>query len=145
MVAAFAFASEPDDIIGLSNSEKSYARIEIYKCGVDYRYKMAGLKEPTCPAGSKDGAGALQIWTAMVLWVSGSDSQVHLLLRVSLYGHMLLFPYYAGIAWSPRRCLYDYRVGVFRHATTRGTCLVARYVNERDCFWRTMAARMAKF
>lgn len=55
LAAAFAFASGPDDILGLWNTEHRDARIEIYKCGTKYCGKIAWLKEPTYPCGSKEG------------------------------------------------------------------------------------------
>ncbi len=55
LAAASSFAAGPDDILGLWNTEKKDARIEIYKCGAKYCGKIAWLKEPTYPAGSKEG------------------------------------------------------------------------------------------
>jgi uncharacterized protein (DUF2147 family) len=55
LVAALAFASGPDDIVGMWNTEKKDAKIEIYKCGTNYCGKIAWLKEPTYSAGSRDG------------------------------------------------------------------------------------------
>ncbi|MGO9611669.1 MAG: DUF2147 domain-containing protein [Dissulfurispiraceae bacterium] len=55
LAAAFVFASGPDDILGLWNTEHQDARIEIYKCGTKYCGKIAWLKEPTYEAGSKEG------------------------------------------------------------------------------------------
>ncbi len=56
LTAAFVLAAGPDDILGLWNTEKRDAKIEIYKCGTKYCGKIAWLKEPTYPAGSKEGA-----------------------------------------------------------------------------------------
>ena len=56
LFAAFASAAGPDDILGLWNTEKKDAKIEIYKCGTKYCGRIAWLKEPTYPAGSKEGA-----------------------------------------------------------------------------------------
>jgi len=53
--AASVFAAGPDDILGLWNTEKKDAKIEIYKCGSKYCGKIAWLKESTYPAGSKEG------------------------------------------------------------------------------------------
>jgi uncharacterized protein (DUF2147 family) len=55
LTAAFAFGAAPDDIVGLWVTEKSEARIDIYKCGTKYCGKIAWLKEPAYPAGSKKG------------------------------------------------------------------------------------------
>ncbi|MBF0505246.1 MAG: DUF2147 domain-containing protein [Nitrospirae bacterium] len=55
LVSGFAFAAGPDDILGLWNTEERDAKIEIYKCGSKYCGKIAWLKEPTYPAGSKEG------------------------------------------------------------------------------------------
>src|SRR5208337_325545 len=56
LAAALASAARPDDILGLWNTEKKDAKIEIYKCGTKYCGKIAWLEEPTYPAGSKEGA-----------------------------------------------------------------------------------------
>lgn len=55
LAAAFAFAEGPDDILGLWNTEKKDAKVEIYKCDTKYCGKIAWLKEPTYPAGSREG------------------------------------------------------------------------------------------
>lgn len=55
LAAAAASAAGPDSILGLWNTEKRDAKIEIYKCGTKYCGKIAWLKEPTYSAGSKDG------------------------------------------------------------------------------------------
>jgi uncharacterized protein (DUF2147 family) len=55
LATTFAFAAGPDDILGLWNTEKRDAKIDIYKCGTKYCGKIAWLKEPTYPAGSKEG------------------------------------------------------------------------------------------
>jgi len=55
LAAAVASAAGPDDILGLWNTEKKDAKIEIYKCGAKYCGKIAWLKEPTYSADSKDG------------------------------------------------------------------------------------------
>ncbi len=56
LLAAFAYAAGPDDILGLWNTEEKDAKIEIFKCGAKYCGKIAWLKEPVYPAGSKEGA-----------------------------------------------------------------------------------------
>jgi len=56
LFSAFAYAASPDDILGLWNTEKKDAKIEIYKCGTKYCGKIAWLKEAVYPAGSKEGA-----------------------------------------------------------------------------------------
>jgi len=56
LASTFSFAAGPNDILGLWNTEKRDAKIEIYKCGTKYCGKIAWLKEPTYPAGSKEGA-----------------------------------------------------------------------------------------
>jgi uncharacterized protein (DUF2147 family) len=56
LLTAFAFAAGSDGVIGIWNTEKKDAKIEIYKCGTKYCGKIAWLKEPTYPAGSKEGA-----------------------------------------------------------------------------------------
>ena len=55
LLAAFAYAAGPDDILGLWNTEKKDAKIEIYKCGTKYCGRIAWLKEPVYPPGSKEG------------------------------------------------------------------------------------------
>ena len=61
LAAAFIFASGPDDILGLWNTEHRDARIEIYNCSTKYCGKIAWLKEPTYPAGSKEGVPSTPI------------------------------------------------------------------------------------
>jgi uncharacterized protein (DUF2147 family) len=56
VLAAFAFAAGPDDVIGLWNTEQKDAKIEIYKCDTKYCGKIVWLKEPAYPAASKEGA-----------------------------------------------------------------------------------------
>jgi uncharacterized protein (DUF2147 family) len=58
---AFAFAAGPDDILGLWTTKGGDARIEIYKCGTNYCGKIAWLKEPVYPAGSKEGVPGMPI------------------------------------------------------------------------------------
>ena len=55
LIAAFAYAAGPEDILGLWNTEKKDAQIEIFKCGAKYCGKIVWLKEPVYSAGSKDG------------------------------------------------------------------------------------------
>ncbi len=52
--AATTFAAG-DDILGTWLNQKQDAKIEIAKCGSDYCGKIIWLKEPTYPAGSKEG------------------------------------------------------------------------------------------
>jgi uncharacterized protein (DUF2147 family) len=52
---ASAYAAGPDDVLGVWNTEERDAKIEIYKCGIKYCGKIVWLKEPTYPAGSKEG------------------------------------------------------------------------------------------
>lgn len=49
------FAAGPDDVLGLWNTANRDASIKIYKCGSKYCGEIAWLKEPTYPAGSKEG------------------------------------------------------------------------------------------
>ena len=49
-----AFAGS-DDILGAWFNQAKDAKIEIFKCGNDYCGKIVWLKEPTYPAGSKEG------------------------------------------------------------------------------------------
>ncbi len=55
LAAAPAYAVGPDDILGVWNTEKKDAKIEIYKCNLKYCGKIVWLKEPTYPADSKEG------------------------------------------------------------------------------------------
>ena len=55
LAKASAFAAGPDDVLGLWNTEERDARIEIYKCGMKYCGKIVWLRDPTYPAGSKEG------------------------------------------------------------------------------------------
>ncbi len=55
LTTALACAADPGDIQGLWNTEKKDARIEIYRCDSKYCGRIAWLKEPTYPAGSKEG------------------------------------------------------------------------------------------
>lgn len=55
LVATFVLAAGPDDILGVWNTAKKDARIEIYKCGTKYCGKIVWLKEATYEAGSKEG------------------------------------------------------------------------------------------
>lgn len=50
-----AGAANPDDILGLWNTENRDAKVEIFKCGHKYCGKIIWLKEPDYPAGSKEG------------------------------------------------------------------------------------------
>lgn len=61
LLAASAFAAGPGDLLGLWNTEEKDAKIEIYKCGTKYCGKIAWLKEPNYPAGSKEGAQGMPI------------------------------------------------------------------------------------
>jgi uncharacterized protein (DUF2147 family) len=53
--AAVTYAVGRDDILGVWNTEKKDAKIEIYKCGSKYCGKIVWLKEPTYGPGSKEG------------------------------------------------------------------------------------------
>jgi uncharacterized protein (DUF2147 family) len=55
LAAECVAAAGPDDILGVWNTEKKDARIEIFKCGAKYCGKIAWLKEATYPPGSKEG------------------------------------------------------------------------------------------
>jgi uncharacterized protein (DUF2147 family) len=44
-----------DDILGVWYNQEKDARIEIYKCGVNYCGKVVWLQEPNYPEGSQDG------------------------------------------------------------------------------------------
>jgi uncharacterized protein (DUF2147 family) len=55
LATASAYAAGPHDILGVWNTEERDAKIEIYKCGIKYCGKIVWLKEPTYPAGSKEG------------------------------------------------------------------------------------------
>jgi uncharacterized protein (DUF2147 family) len=55
LFTAFAYAADPDDILGVWNTQERDAKIEIYKCGVKYCGKIVSLKEPIYSAGSKEG------------------------------------------------------------------------------------------
>lgn len=50
-----AYAAGPDDILGVWNTKERDAKIEIYTCGIKYCGKIAWLKEPSYPSGSKEG------------------------------------------------------------------------------------------
>ncbi len=56
LAAGSAYTAGPDDILGMWNTKERDAKIEIYKCGIKYCGKIAWLKEPGYPAGSKEGA-----------------------------------------------------------------------------------------
>lgn len=51
----FVFAADPNDILGVWDTEKKDAKMEIYHCGTKYCGKIVWLKETTYPAGSKEG------------------------------------------------------------------------------------------
>ncbi|MFI5295463.1 MAG: DUF2147 domain-containing protein [Thermodesulfovibrionales bacterium] len=55
LATASAYAAGPYDILGVWNTEERDAKIGIYKCGIKYCGKIVWLKEPTYPAGSKEG------------------------------------------------------------------------------------------
>ena len=55
LYAAIASASGPNNIMGVWNTAKRDAKIEIYQCGIKYCGKIVWLKESAYPAGSKDG------------------------------------------------------------------------------------------
>ncbi len=50
-----AQAANPDDILGVWNTEHNDAKVEIFKCGDKYCGKITWLKDPDYPAGSKEG------------------------------------------------------------------------------------------
>jgi uncharacterized protein (DUF2147 family) len=52
---ASAFAANPSDITGTWFNQDKDAKIEIFQCGNDFCGKIVWLKEPTYPAGSKEG------------------------------------------------------------------------------------------
>lgn len=52
--AASAFAAA-DDILGVWNTEKNQAKVEIFKCQDKYCGRLVWLKDPDYPAGSKEG------------------------------------------------------------------------------------------
>jgi len=55
LAATFVLAAGQDDILGVWNTAKEDAKIEIYKCGTKYCGKIIWLKEATYDAGSKEG------------------------------------------------------------------------------------------
>ncbi len=56
LAASSVSAADPDDILGVWNTEDKDAKIEIYKCGIKYCGKILWLQEPTYPPDSKEGA-----------------------------------------------------------------------------------------
>lgn len=50
-----AHSANPDDILGVWNTEHNDAKVEIFKCGDNYCGKIIWLKDPNYPAGSKEG------------------------------------------------------------------------------------------
>lgn len=50
-----AYAANPEDILGIWNTEDNKAKVEIFKCGDTYCGKINWLKDPNYPAGSKEG------------------------------------------------------------------------------------------
>jgi len=55
LARAAAYAAGPDDLLGVWNTEERDARIEIYKCRMKYCDRIVWVKDPTYPAGSKEG------------------------------------------------------------------------------------------
>lgn len=56
LIAAIpAWASSPDDITGVWNTEKDEAKVEIFRCAEKYCGRIVWLKDPNYPAGSKEG------------------------------------------------------------------------------------------
>lgn len=55
LAAAFAVAEGPNDILGVWDTDKKDAKIEIYKCDTKYCGKIVWLKESTYETGSKEG------------------------------------------------------------------------------------------
>jgi uncharacterized protein (DUF2147 family) len=50
-----AFASAPEDILGVWNTEDREAKVEIFKCRDNYCGKIVWLKDPNYPPTSKEG------------------------------------------------------------------------------------------
>jgi uncharacterized protein (DUF2147 family) len=50
-----AFASAPEDILGVWNTEDNEAKVEIFKCGDKYCGKIVWLKDLNYPPNSKEG------------------------------------------------------------------------------------------
>lgn len=55
IVCISAHAANPDDILGVWNTERNDAKVEIFKCADEYCGKIIWLKDPNYPAGSKEG------------------------------------------------------------------------------------------
>ncbi len=55
LVTVSTYAANPDDILGVWNTQERDAKVEIYKCGIKYCGKIVWLIEPSYPAGSKEG------------------------------------------------------------------------------------------
>lgn len=55
MASPAAWAASADDILGVWNNQEKSARIEIFKCAVNYCGRIISLTEPTYPAGSTEG------------------------------------------------------------------------------------------
>lgn len=55
MFMTIVYAADSNDILGTWLDEDQDARIEMYACGTKYCGKIVWLREPTYPAGSKEG------------------------------------------------------------------------------------------
>jgi uncharacterized protein (DUF2147 family) len=53
--AQYAFAADPNAILGTWNTEDSEAKVEIYQCADKFCGKIVWLKDPNYEPGSKDG------------------------------------------------------------------------------------------
>lgn len=49
------YAANPEDILGVWNTEHNDAKVEIFKCGEKYCGKIVWLKDPNYPLNSKEG------------------------------------------------------------------------------------------
>jgi uncharacterized protein (DUF2147 family) len=49
------YAANPEDILGVWNTEHNDAKVEIFKCGEKYCGKIVWLKDPNYPPNSKEG------------------------------------------------------------------------------------------
>lgn len=56
LLAASAYAADPEDILGVWNTQERDAKIGIYKCGIKYCGKIVSLKEPNYSKDSKEGS-----------------------------------------------------------------------------------------
>jgi glycosyltransferase 2 family protein len=96
---------------------------------------MAGLKEPTCPAGSKDGAGALQIWVAMHfmgLGIGFTGAFIIESLTMVICSAAFIMPASLG---AQEAAYMTIGWGLFGIPPPARTCRVASYENERHSLW----------